>query len=215
MSRYEILRWYVAVAAAVVVTAAGSYVFVHFVDLDAGQNQAIAAWVQAIGSICAIAAGFAAVRYQLRANEVLSAQSEAHSFRGRFTQILLLAHEASEAVDDLKSMLSPLAFQEYLDDVPKEQDRQVAKLRQIVRRVEGIGDSVSDLIRSTDIDLEHVNLLLKLQGNLQNIGQSLVGVDNPFIDLHPSDIDYDEVAADIQIIRFTAGLMSNDHEGTE
>lgn len=187
-------------------------IFAVFLGMKLGaddtEKQAIAAWVQAVGSIGAILAGFWGVRHQLRVQEEAAKRAELRRFRGGFTQILLLAHEASDAVDKLKEMLGPLAFQEYADASSGERSRKAGQVQQLVHRIAGVGESVSDLIRSADTDLEHVNLLLRLQRSLQNIGQSLAGVRNPLSDLYPSDIDYDAIALEIKGIRFSAGSIS-------
>lgn len=51
----------------VVVSGLAAALFVHLTGLDAGENQAIAAWVQAVGSVLAIAGALTVAGYQVNA----------------------------------------------------------------------------------------------------------------------------------------------------
>lgn len=199
--------------AAVMLTTAlaivlGAYLIVLLIGFDSSQHQATAAWVQAIGAIGAIAAGFVGIHHQLQAQKHAAIASEQRQHAGIYGQILLMAQQAIEAAERLEELLSPEAFERCTyGDVSTEVQGMLAK--RVLLRIESIAGSTSDLMRSGALRFDHVNMLLRLQRSLHSITEQIAGVENPLSDLSPVDVDLADIVAAIKTIRFEAGSAAS------
>lgn len=94
MKRYETWGWIAVVAASFVVLATGSHVAVMFLGLDSSQNQAVAAWVQAIGSVVAIAGSYHLGRKQTLQATLLQKEAENRARQRQCETFLAVAKAA-------------------------------------------------------------------------------------------------------------------------
>ncbi|WP_227459683.1 hypothetical protein [Cupriavidus pauculus] len=96
MKKYETWGWVAVCAAAIVLLAAGSHVVVLFFGLDSGQNQALAAWVQAVGSVLAIGIAIY-IPWRQRADDALEERRRYFRDRADALQLLMLLADEVEA----------------------------------------------------------------------------------------------------------------------
>ncbi|KGW80023.1 hypothetical protein Y046_6007 [Burkholderia pseudomallei MSHR2990] len=79
-----------------------------------------------------------------------------------------------------------------------------AKVIQTRRRIDDVSSSISDLVRSSQIQLGHVELLLRLQRNLHKVRESLAGIEDPFTDMYLDEFDLVPLLTDVKYVRFFA-----------
>ncbi len=198
---YWWLMSYVGIVVTVMVIVTVQNVFC----LDAA---AWASWVQAIGSIGAIVGAFIILNRQQEIEAAVRRQDDKRRYAARFKQVFLIAGDASEAVDQLAALLAPERFDDP-GDVNVVRRKAVAKIHLVVRRIDQIALAVSGIIRAGEVDLDHVNLLWKLNSNLHAVTQMLAGVSNPFDELDADSMtEFDALVQDIKVIRFSAASIS-------
>ncbi len=164
-------------------------------------------WVQAVGSILAIAGGFAGVIYQTRTAERQRALEVRQREKELFTLITVTANEAILEVEQLSELLSPETFESVAyDDLCR--NRMTAQIRRTVSNLEGIDATLSDLLRPSNLQLEHIRLLLKLRRQIGKAVVHLVGVDDPYSQLSAPEVDFAPFAYEMKLIRFFAGSHS-------
>ncbi|MBY4733958.1 hypothetical protein K6V90_25800 [Cupriavidus pauculus] len=94
MNRHETWGWIAVVAASIVVLATGSHIAILFLGLDSSQNQAVAAWVQAIGSVVAIAGSYHLGRKQTSQAAFLQKEAENRAGQRKCETFLAVAKAA-------------------------------------------------------------------------------------------------------------------------
>jgi hypothetical protein len=204
--------WVSVAATGSVAVALGAFLFVYATGLDSGQNQAIAAWLQAIGSVAAIIGAFVILNQQQVAEAALRRRDEKRKYAARFMQVLLLAGDAAEAFDHLAVLLSPEEFDDP-DGEPGGRSKAIARVEHVARRVDGIAAAVAGIIRAGEVELDHVNLLWKLNRNLHDLGQMLAGISDPFDELDAVAMaKFDAMVSDVKTIRFAAASISAELE---
>ncbi|MBZ5795944.1 hypothetical protein K8353_38085 [Burkholderia contaminans] len=167
----------------------------------------MASWLQAVGVFAAIAGGFAGVIYQAK----IQSQQRAHDVRLRekelFTQILVTSNEAIRGLDTLSELLSQESFMKaaiYREDAR----RMTAQVKRTMSNLEEINVSISDFMRSSNVHLDHIRLLLRLKSEINKSLNQLIGVDDPYGQLSSNDVDFAPFSKEMERVRFEAGHYS-------
>lgn len=167
----------------------------------------MASWLQAVGAFVAIAGGFAGVIYQTRVADQQRALEVRQREKELFTLITVTANEAVLEVDQLSELLSPETFEGVAyDDLCR--NRMTAQIKRTLSNLEGIDATLSDLLRSSNLQLEHIRLLLKLRRQIGKVVVHLAGVDDPYSQLSAPEVDFEPFANEMKLIRFVAGSHS-------
>ena len=167
----------------------------------------MASWLQAVGAFAAIAGGFAGVIYQAK----IQSQQRALDVRLRekelFTQILVTSNEAIRSLDTLSELLSHESFMKaaiYKADAK----RMTAQVQRTISNLEEINISISDFLRSSNVQLDHIRLLLRLRREINKSLDQLIGVDAPYEQLSPTEVDFGPFSKEMKMVRFEAGHYS-------
>jgi hypothetical protein len=167
----------------------------------------MASWLQAVGAFVAIAGGFAGVLYQTRNADEQRARDIKLRAKELFTLITVIANEAILEVDRLSELLSPENFENVAyDDLCR--NRMTAQIRRTVSNLGAIDSTLSDLLSASNLQLEHIRLLLQLRRQIGKAVIHLVGVDDPYSQLSAAEVDFEPFAYEMKQIRFFAGSNS-------
>ncbi|MDR3382279.1 hypothetical protein [Cupriavidus basilensis] len=198
--------WASVVSTAGAAVALFAFLMVKAGGMDSGQNQAIAAWVQAIGSIGAIAAGFAVVHTQNKFSESVRQRENGRRRIERFNQVLLMASDACEAIDCLHRLTEPEEVVRRILD-PDLDSRTIHEVELVRKRLDGNLQALATVLRIGDMDLHQLQHAWKLQSILYDVTTSLAGINNPGREFDAAAKDrLRELCVEAKKVRFFAGI---------
>ncbi|VWD55886.1 hypothetical protein [Burkholderia contaminans] len=167
----------------------------------------MASWLQAVGAFVAIAGGFAGVLYQTRNTDEQRAREIKQRAKELFTLIAVIANDAILEVDRLSELLSPENFENVAyDDLCR--NRMTAQVRRTVSNLGAIDSTLSGLLSASNLQSEHIRLLLKLRRQIGKAVIHLVGIDDPYSQISAAEVDFEPLAYEMKQIRFFAGSNS-------